>query len=391
MDFELSPEQRLYCETVESFAARELNDDLAKRDRDGVFGRESWAKLAGVGLLGLPIPTDYGGAGADAVTMMTALEAVGYGCRDNGLLFSMHAHLWAGVCPVVRFGSDRQRERYLPGMAAGDIVAAHGMSEPDSGSDSYAMTTSAVRDGDRYILNGRKTFVSNAPIADVLVLFAVDPARRGFAGTTAFLVDRDTPGLTVGEPVSKMGLRTSPMADVYLDDCAVPTEAVLGAPGGGAAVFTWTMERERSFILSTALGTMRRDFERSVAHARARKQFGQPLAAFQAVSHRIVDMRMRLDAARLLLYRLAWSLDRGRPAKAEAALAKVFVSESFVQSGLDAVQVHGAYGFMTEYELERDLRDSLASRLYSGTSEIQRNLAAHHLGLRAHPTSKGSQ
>jgi alkylation response protein AidB-like acyl-CoA dehydrogenase len=395
MDFELSPEQRVYRETLESFAAKQLNADVAQRDRDGVFAREGWGKLADVGVLGLPIPTEYGGSGADAVTMMTALEAVGYGCRDNGLLFSMHAHLWAGVSPIVRFGSGQQRERYLPDMAAGEVVAAHGMSEPDSGSDSYAMTTTAVRDGDRYVLNGRKTFVSNAPLADVLLLFAVDPARRGFAGTTAFLVERDTPGLVVGEPVSKMGLRTSPMADVYLDDCAVPAEAVLGAPGGGAAVFSWTMERERSFILSTTLGTMRRDFERCVIHARTRKQFGQPLAAFQAVSHRIVDMRIRLDAARLLLYRLAWSLDRGLPTKVEAALAKVFVSESFVQSGLDAMQVHGAYGFMTEYELERDLRDSLASRFYSGTSEIQRNLAAHHLGLRAHskarPTRKGSQ
>jgi alkylation response protein AidB-like acyl-CoA dehydrogenase len=229
--------------------------------------------------------------------------------------------------------------------------------------------------------------VTNAPIADVFLVFAVDNRERGFAGVSAYLVDRDTAGLTVSQPVSKMGLRTSPMADVHLDACAVPTSALLGAEGAGAAVFTWTMERERSFILATALGTMRRAVESCVAHARARTQFGQPIGAFQAVSHRIVDMRMRLEAARLLLYRLAWLIDRGMPIKVEAPLAKIFVSESFVQSGLDAVQLHGGYGFMTEHEVERDLRDALASRLYSGTSEIQRNVAAHHLGL----TRRGSR
>jgi alkylation response protein AidB-like acyl-CoA dehydrogenase len=387
MDFDLTPEQREFCATLETFAAKELNDDLVRRDHDGEFAHENWRKLAEIGLLGMPISAEYGGADADAVTMMTALEAVGYGCRDNGLLFSMHAHLWAGVSPILRFGSAEQKQRYLPPMALGDLIAAHAMSESGSGSDAFAMSTTADRDGDQYLLNGTKTFVSNAPIADVFVVFAVDPGKRGFAGVSAFLVDRDTPGLSVSPPISKSGLRTSPMAEVHLDDCAVPATALLGPEGAGAAVFNWTMERERSFILGTALGTMRRDLERCVTHTRTRRQGGQALSGYQAVSHRIVDMRMRLDAARLMLYRLAWLVDRRMPTTVEAALAKVFVSESFVQSGLDAVQTHGGYGFTTEYEVERDLRDSLASQLYSGTSEIQRNLAAHHMGL----TPRGSR
>ncbi|MFD8700046.1 acyl-CoA dehydrogenase family protein [Kitasatospora purpeofusca] len=388
MDFGLTPEQREFAENVEKFALRELNDDLIGRDHEGVFAAENWRKCADLGLLGLPVPAEYGGLDADATTTMVVLEALGHGCRDNGLLFSLHAHLWAGVSPVVRFGSPEQRRKYLPAMCAGELIAGHAMSEPGSGSDAFGLTTSLTRRGDNYVLNGSKTFVSNAPIADTLLVFAVDERRRGFAGVSAFLVDRDTPGLTVSRPISKMGLRTSPMGEVHLDDCLVPASALLGPEGAGMSVFTWTMERERSFILATALGTMRRDLERCVEYARTRKQFGQPIGAFQAVSHRIVDMRMRLDAARLMLHRLAWLTDRGEPAKTEAALAKVYVSEAFVQSGLDAVQIHGGYGYTTEFELERDLRDAIASRLYSGTSEIQRNLAAHQMGLTPRGTGK---
>ncbi|MFI6402041.1 acyl-CoA dehydrogenase family protein [Streptomyces sp. NPDC050548] len=388
VDLELTPEQREFSETVEKFALRELNDDLVGRDRDGVFAEKNWRKCAATGLLGLPVPAEYGGQDADATTTTAALEALGYGCRDNGLLFSLHAHLWAGVSPIVRFGSAGQKERYLPAMCAGESIAGHAMSEPGSGSDAFALTTSVTRRGGNYVLNGSKTFVSNAPIADVLLVFAVEERRRGFAGVSAFLVDRDTPGLTVSKPLSKMGLRTSPMGDVRLDDCEIPAACLLGPEGAGMAVFTWTMERERSFILATALGTMRRDLERCVEHARTRHQFGQPIGSFQAVSHRIVDMRMRLDVSRLLLRRLARLTDRGEPTAVEAALAKVYVSEAFVQSGLDAIQIHGGYGYSTEYEVERDLRDALASRIYSGTSEIQRDLAARHMGLSARTFGK---
>ena len=381
MDLELTPEQRELAETVEKFALCELNENLIERDREADFAAENWRKCAQVGLLGLPVPEEYGGLDADAGTIVAAMEALGYGCRDNGLLFSLHAHLWAGVSPIVRFGSPEQHERYLPRMCAGELIAGHAMSEPGSGSDAFALkTTFGKRDG-RYVLNGAKTFVSNAPIADVLLIFAVEKAGRGFAGVSAFLVDRGTPGLTVSKPISKMGLRTSPMAEVYLDDCEICESARLGPEGAGAPMFTWTMERERSFILTTALGTMRRDLERCIEYARTRRQFGQPIGAYQAVSHRIVDMRMRLEASRLMMHRLAWLTDRDEPSGAEAAMTKVFVSEAFVQSGLDAIQLHGGYGYTTEYEVERDLRDAIAARIYSGTSDIQRNLAARHMGL----------
>jgi alkylation response protein AidB-like acyl-CoA dehydrogenase len=381
MDFDLTPEQSELRETVERFAQEQLNDDLIGRDARGGFAADNWLKCSKIGLLGLPIPTRYGGTQADAVTTMVALEALGYGCRDNGLIFSLHAHLWAGVSPIIRFGSEQQRERYLPSMCDGTLIAAHAMSEPDSGSDSFSLGTSVARHDDGYVINGGKTFITNAPVADVFLVFATENRNRGFAGVSAFLVDRKTPGLTVGPPVSKMGLRTSPMAEVYFDDCVVPEESLLGPYCGGSAIFNWTMERERTFILASAVGTMRRDLERSIEHARTRKQFGQPIGAFQAVSHRIVEMKLRVEAAQLLLHRLAWKTDQGRPTGLDAALAKIWTSESFVQSGLDAVQIHGGYGFTTEYELERDLRDAVAGRIYSGTSEVQRNLAARHLGL----------
>ena len=255
------------------------------------------------------------------------------------------------------------------------------MTEPGSGSDAFALATTATRDGDGYVLRGSKTFVTNAPDADLLLVFATTDRARPLAGVCAFLVERETPGLAVGRPLRKMGLETSPIAEVFLEGCRVPASAMLGVPGAGVALFTAAMERERGFILASAVGTMERDLERCVAYARERRQFGRPIGAFQAVSHRVVDMRLRLETARLLVRQLAWRVDRGLPVALESALVKLHLSESFLQSSLDAVQVHGGYGYVAEYEVERHLRDAVAGRLYSGTSEVQRNLVAHLLGL----------
>jgi alkylation response protein AidB-like acyl-CoA dehydrogenase len=224
-------------------------------------------------------------------------------------------------------------------------------------------------------------FVTNAPVADLFLVFATIDRSRGFGGVCAFLVERDDPGLAVGKPARKMGLDSSPMSDVVLQDCVVPAGRMLGAAGGGIGVFNAAMERERSFILASTLGTMQRDLDRCVSHARERRQFDQPIGRFQAVSHRIVDMRLRLDTARLLLYRLGWLMEQGRPIGLESALVKLHLSECFLQSSLDAVQIHGGYGYLTECELEQDVRDAVASRIYSGTSEVLRNLAARHMGL----------
>jgi alkylation response protein AidB-like acyl-CoA dehydrogenase len=381
IEFELTDEQRMLRETVIEFAKRELDDDVMRHDREGRFSREAWRKCAELGLQGLPVPTEYGGSGADPVTVVVALEALGYACRDNGLIFSLNAQMWSCETPIVKFGSETQKRRYLPALCDGSIIAGHGMSEPESGSDAFSLSTTAEKRGAAYVLTGSKTFVTNGPESDVFVVFATTDRSKGFAGLCAFLVDRDTPGLTVGAPLSKMGLRTSPMSEIFLDGCAVPEEQLLGKPGAGMAMFNASMLWERSLILASTLGTMQRQLERCIDHARERKQFGQPIGSFQAVSHRIVDMKLRLETARLLLYRLGWLLARGESAALESALTKLYLSECFLQSSLDALQIHGGYGYMTEYELEREVRDAVASRIYSGTSDIQHNIAAGYLGL----------
>ncbi len=381
MDFELSEEQRVFRDEVIRFAQRELGEDVVERDTTGEFDAKAWQRCAEFGIQGLPIPKEYGGQEADPLTVMLAMEALGYGCSDNGLLFSLNAQMWACEIPILRFGTEEQKRRYLPALCDGSMLAAHGMSEPGSGSDAFALSTKAELRGDRYILNGSKTFVTNAPVAGVFVVFATTDKSLGFAGLCAFLLERGDPGLEVGEPIKKMGLRTSPMSELFFNDLEVPESRLLGKRGGGMALFTSAMEWERSCILASTVGSMERQLERSLAYARERKQYGQPIGKFQAISHRIVEMKLRLDTARLLLYRLGWSMGRGKASALDSALVKLHLSESFLASSMDALQIHGGYGYMTEYELEREVRDAFGSRLYSGTSDIQRNIAARMLGL----------
>ena len=381
MDFRLTDEQQALRAAAADFARQELNDDLVEREREGRFSREAWQKCADFGLLGLPVPEAYGGAGSDILTTMLALEGLGYGCADNGLIFSLNAQLWAVETPIARFGTEEQKRRYLPELCGGSMIGAHAMSEPGSGSDAFALATTARETASGYALSGSKTFVTNAPEADVFLVFATTNRDRGFAALCAFLVHRETSGLTVGQQLSKMGLRTSPMSELFLDDCEVPREQLLGRPGAGMAIFDASMRLERSCILASCIGTMERQLDRSIAYAKERRQFGQPIGGFQAVSHKIVDMKLRLETARLLLYHLGWEIDEGTTPTLGAALIKLHLAESFLQSSLDAVQIHGGYGYMTEYELERDVRDAIGSRLYSGTSEMQRNIVASSLGL----------
>jgi alkylation response protein AidB-like acyl-CoA dehydrogenase len=381
MDFTLTEDQERFRDELVRFARAELNDDVVRRDADEAFDPEAWKKCAAVGIQGLPVPEAYGGGGADPLTVMVAMEALGYGCRDNGLLFSLNAHVWSCEMPLVTFGTEEQKERYLPGLCDGSLIGVQAMTEPGSGSDAFALTTTAIPGDDGYRLTGTKTFITNAPVADVFVVFATTDRARGLAGLCAFLVDRGTPGVSTGPPIHKMGLRTSPMSEVVFEGSEVPASALLGPEGGGMAVFNSSMEWERSSILASAVGTMQRQLERCIAYARDRKQFGKPIGRFQSVSNRIVDMKLRVETARLLLYRLGWLKGQGRKAAMDAALVKLHISESFVQSSLDAIQIHGAYGYTTELEVERELRDAIGSRIYSGTSEIQRTIVAGNLGL----------
>lgn len=381
MDFSWSDEQRAYYDVVVRFAQRELDDDIGTRDSEGTFSHDAWKRCADFGIQALPLPEAYGGAAADALTLILAMEALGYGCRDNGLLFAMNAHMWACQDPIVRYGTEQQRRRWLPGMGDGSLIAAHAMTEPESGSDAFALRTTATLEGDHYVLNGSKTFTTNAPVADLFLVFATTNPARGLAGLCALVAERGSAGITVGPPLHKMGLRTGPMSEVFFDNCRVPASNLLGRPGGGMMVFMAGMERERSLILACTIGTMQRSLEASVDYARSREQFGSPIGKFQAVSHRLVDMRLRLETSRLLLYQLGWMLDQGRSVAMESALVKLHLSETFVQNSLDALQVHGGYGYMAEYGFERETRDAIASRIYSGTSDIQRNIAAKHMGL----------
>jgi alkylation response protein AidB-like acyl-CoA dehydrogenase len=381
VDFSWTEEQRQLREMITRFAQRELNNQVTQHDQDREFNLIGWKKCGELGIHGLPISKQYGGGGADALTTIYALEGLGRGCMDNGLIFSINAHLWGCEMPILTFGSETQKETYLPRLCAGEFIGGHAMTEPDSGSDAYSLKATAERRGDKYLLNGHKLFVTNAPRADVMVVFATVDRTKGAQGITAFLIERDTPGLSVSNQIDKMGLRTSPMGEVMLDDCEVPVERRLGREGAGVALFSHSMEWERSCILASAVGAMERQLEACLHYARQRQQFGKPIGKFQSLANKMVDMKIRLETARTLLYQSGWLKAMGRSAFMEAAMAKLYISECWVQSCLDAMQIHGAYGYMTVSEVERDLRDALGSRIYSGTSEIQRQIIAQFMGL----------
>ena len=381
MDFSWSDEQLAFKDAVIKFSTQRLNQQIIERDRSGRFSRELWKECAAFGIQGLPFPEEYGGGNADILTTMLTMEGLGYGCRDNGLIFGINAQMWSVQMPIVTFGTEEQKRKYLPGLCSGELVGAHAMSEPGSGSDAFSLRTRAERRNGGYVLNGSKTFVTNAPVCDMALVFAtVDPARK-MLGVTGFLIEKGTPGFSLSGHIDKMGLRTSPMGEVVLDDCFVPDGNRLGKEGMGSRIFSDSMEWERACILGSHLGAMQRLLERSIAHANDRRQFGESIGKFQSVANRIVDMKLRLETARLLLYQVAWLKKVGRPATMEAALAKLYLSECFVQSGLDAVRTMGGYGYTTEYEVEREFRDAIGGTLYSGTSDIQRNIVARMLGL----------
>jgi alkylation response protein AidB-like acyl-CoA dehydrogenase len=381
LDFSFTNEQLELKASLIEFAKKELNKDLIRFEEKEEFPREAWRACAKFGIQGLPIPSEYGGSGLDIMSTVLMMEGLGYACRDNGLIFSLNAQMWSLELPILEFGSQAQRKKYLPGLVAGDLVGVHAMTEPESGSDAFSLRTRAVPEDGKYVLNGSKLYITNAPIADVVIVFATLRPGTGFAGVSAFLVEKGTPGYSVGAPLKKMGLRTSPMSEVILRDCEIPASNRLGKEGAGMAVFNSSIEWERACILASAVGAMQRQLEQCIDYSRTRKQFGQPIGKFQAISNKISNMYLRLESARLMIYRVAWLKQQGKPATAEAAAAKVLTSEAWVQSCLDAIQIHGAYGYMRDSGIERDLRDSIAGTIYSGTSEIQRLIIARTLGL----------
>ena len=381
MDFEFTKEQLEIKQSAIRFAQKALNDRVIDRDRDAVFSRELWKKCADFGIQGFSFPERYGGNNADILSTMLLMEGLGYGCKDSGLIFAINGQMWSVQMPILRFGSDAQKDMYLNKLCNGEWIGADSITEPDSGSDAYSLRTTASLDGKYYVLNGTKTFCTMAPFADVFVLFATVDKRKGFMGITAFIIEKDYPGFRVSNAIGKMGLRTAPFAELILEDCRVPAENRLGKEGNGAAIFDDLIEWERSCILASLLGSMERQLEQCIQYAKVRKQFGKAIGKNQSVANKIVDMKVRMETSRLILYKVAWMKKVYGKAPMEAAIAKLYLSEAWVRSCLDAVQIHGGYGYTTEYEIERDLRDSVASTIYSGTSEIQKNMIARYLGL----------
>lgn len=382
MDFSFSEEQTILRKEIIRFAQQELNKGALERDREQHFDRDLWCKCGEMRLQGLAVPEEYGGGGLDPLSTAVALEALGYGCHDGGLVFSICAHLLSCAIPVSKFGNEEQKRRYLPGLCDGTLVAVNAMSEPGSGSDAFSMSTRAKPDGNGFCIIGRKTFSSNGPVADVALVFAITDPEKGYhGGVTAFLVEKGQAGFRADQKFEKMGLRTCLISELVFEDVHVDQDAILGGIGAGATVFTHAMDWERVCLFASHVGTMERLLEKAIQYARTRTQFGQAIGKFQAISHRIADMKVHLEAARLLTYRAAWRLNQTRSVSLDASIAKLFVSEALVKNALSTVQIFGGYGYMADYQVERALRDSVASTIYSGTSEMQRNIIARWLGL----------
>ena len=314
MDFSWTDEQLAFKHAVIEFAQQELNTGLVERDRSGELSRDNWRKCAKFGILGLPFPEEYGGTNSDVLTTMLVMEGLGYGCKDTGLIFAMNAQMWSVQHAILTFGDEEQKQAYLPGLCGGDLIGAHGMSEPDSGSDAFSLRLRAEPVDGGYVLNGTKTFVTNGPVADLAVVFGTVDQAKGRWGVTAFLVETGTPGFSIGRSLDKMGLRTSPMGELVLQDCFLPTKQRLGREGAGTGVFNSSMEWERSCILGSQVGTMERQLETCIRYARERRQFGHAIGKFQSVANRIADMKVRLETARLLLYKVAWLKQMGKSA-----------------------------------------------------------------------------
>ncbi len=381
MDFSWSKDQtELYEQTLE-FATKQLNKSATERDINHTFGAEEWRHCGEFGLLGLPVAAEYGGMGLDALTTAYAIEALGRGCEDAGLVFSISAHEFACVMPIAEHASEELKKELLPPLCNGQWIGANAITEAEAGSDAFALKTKAERDGDDYVLNGVKSWVTNGPVADVFMVYAATNPAYGFLGLSAFAIPKDAPGLLVGKPFTKVSLSTSPTCSLYMDDCRVPARYRVGPEGHGGMIFQSSMGWERACLFAAWVGLMDRQLEQCIAYARERSQFGQPIGKNQAISNKIADMRLRLDSARLLLYRACWTKDQGREAALEIALSKLAVSEALVQSSVDAVQIHGAVGVVADGGIERALRDGISSTIYSGTSEIQRQIIAQRLGL----------
>jgi butyryl-CoA dehydrogenase len=382
MDFALSPSHEEIRRTVRNFAERRIVPVADDLEREGAFPHDLIREAASLGLLGVPYPEEIGGTGLDSLAYAITVEELSRASGSIGIIVSAHTSL--GCNPIWLAGTDEQKERFLRPMASGEVLGAYGLTEPGAGSDSRGTRTTARRDGDGWVINGGKRFITNAGVAGTYIVTAVTDREEGSGKISAFIVEADTPGFSIGRMEEKMGLHASNTGELIFEDCRVPAENLLGAEGEGDKLFLKTLDGGRIGIASMALGLAQAAYEAAAAYSKERRQFDRPIGSFQGVAFKIADMATGIDAARLLTYRAAWLKDSGRPYSTEAAMAKLFASEVARDVTNDAIQVHGGYGYITEYKVERYLRDAKLTEIGEGTSEIQRMVIARNLlGLRA--------
>ena len=377
MNFQLTEEQQMIRKMARDFAEKEIAPIAKETDAEEKFPWEIIRKMAALGFLGLPFPEEYGGAGADNVSLAIVMEEIARVCGSTAITLDAHTSLCCE--PIYLFGSEAQKQKYLPKLCSGEWIGAFGLTEPGAGSDAGATKTRAVRDGDEWVINGQKCFITNGSIADVIVITAMTDPQRGSRGISSFIIEKGTPGFRLGRDEEKMGLKGSVTSELFFEDCRIPAENLLGKENGGFKQFLITLDAGRIAIAAMALGLAQGAFERALAYSKERVQFGQPICNFQAIQWMLADMATEIDAARLLVYRAARLKDRGVRYTKEAAMAKLYTSEMAERVCYKAIQIHGGYGYTKEYEVERMYRDQRLCAIGEGTSEIQRLVIARQL------------
>lgn len=382
MDFSITTEQQDIKEEIIAFARAHMNENIQERDKHQIFDRTLWNKLGALKIQGLCIPETYGGKGYDPLTTVLALEALGEGCEDGGMSFAIAAHLLACCVPIWKYGTEEQKKTYLPKLSNGTWIAANAMTEEQSGSDAYNLTTTAVKSGNNYILKGRKSFVSNGPVADVLVTYASTNKDKGFfGGISAFLLQKDKDIFHASSAVDKTGIRTCLSATVDFENLEVSKNSLIGQEGGGGPIFHRSMEWERICLGAIHLGAMKRMLDKTVEFVRTRESSGKPIGEHQSISHQLANLRVKLEAARLMTYQGAYQLNTTTHIGINASMVKLMVSETYKEFSSSIFQIYAGAAYQNNHEAERMLRDALGSTIYSGTSEVQRNIIAKHMGI----------